>query len=293
VKANKVKIEKTNCKQTQQRQCTLCQSQACEVGLRRHLKNCDFVSIVRVYKILWGDNVMSDKIVLYTIPFAGGSSFSYSDWNKYLDRNIELVNLDYSGHGKRMDEDLINSFDEVVDDMLKLIINHVDKSKFMIYGHSMGGMVAYYVSHILQDNFHMNPNCLFIGGCPSPKFFSCDRKKYERNMIIEQMLKDNRIDLEIAESDEFNSIIYPIIENDYNMLCRNFDGIFNELLFNITICLGGLKDDTVDSLGIQDWNNYISRVVYRLVDDAHYFNESSSEVVCNIINKTMRTEIMD
>lgn len=234
---------------------------------------------------------MSDKIILYTIPFAGGSSFSYSSWKKYLDLDIELVNLDYSGHGRRIDERLFNDFDDVVNDILKCIVDHNNKSKFMVYGHSMGGMVAYFVSHILQDKFHMNPNCLFIGGCPSPKFFSRDRKKYEYDEIVNQMLNDNRITPEIVGSSEFNTQIYPIIENDYNMLCRNFDGFFNELLLNTTICLGGLQDNTVDPSGIRDWNNYISRVVYRSVDDEHYFNESSSAIVCDIINKTTRMEI--
>ncbi|MBA2213295.1 thioesterase II family protein [Sellimonas intestinalis] len=228
---------------------------------------------------------MSDKIILYTIPFAGGSSFSYSSWNKYLDSDIELVNLDYSGHGKRMDEKLFDNFDDVVNDILQCIVNHHNKSRFMIYGHSMGGMVAYFVSHILQDKFHMNPDCLFIGGCPSPKFFSRNRKKYQYDEIVDQMIRDNRITPEIAESNEFKTQIYPIIENDYNMICRNFDDFFNELLINITICIAGLQDSTVDSSGIRDWNNYISRVEYRSVDDEHYFNENSSLTVCNIINK--------
>ena len=234
---------------------------------------------------------MSDKIILYTIPFAGGSSFSYSNWRKYLNHDIELVNLDYSGHGMRVNEDLINDFDEVVNDILQCIINHKDNSKFMIYGHSMGGMVAYFVSHILQDKFHMNPDYLFIGGCPSPKFFSRDRKKYSYDEIVEQMIQDKRITQELADSSEFNTQIYPIIENDYNMLIRNFDGVFKDALANTTVCLSGLQDNVVESSDICDWSNYILRVVYRSIDDEHYFNESSSLQVCDIINKIVCTEI--
>lgn len=231
---------------------------------------------------------MSDKFVLYTIPFAGGSSFSYSSWNKYLDPDIELINLDYSGHGRRMEEELLNNFDDVVNDILKHIVYHKNNDKFMIYGHSMGGMIAYFVSHILQDKFHMNPKYLFIGGCPSPKIFSRNRKKYTHDEIVDQMLDDKRITLDIAGSDEFNSQIYPIIENDYNMLCRNFDGFFNEVLTNTTICLYGLQDSTVDYSDIRDWNNYISRIAYRSIDDEHYFNENSAMAVCNIINNMVR-----
>ena len=155
----------------------------------------------------------------------------------------------------------------------------------------MGGMVAYFVSHILQDKFHMNPDHLFIGGCPSPKYFSRDRKKYIYDEIVDQMIQDNRITQELAASSEFNTQIYPIIENDYNMLIRNFDGVFKDPLSNTTVCISGLQDTVVESSDICDWSNYISRVVYRSIDDEHYFNESSASQVCDIINRIVCTEI--
>ena len=75
---------------------------------------------------------MSKKFVLYTIPFAGGSSLSYAGWNKYLSSDIELMNLDYSGHGKRIGEGLISNFDDVVSDILNQIKDSLNNRKFLI-----------------------------------------------------------------------------------------------------------------------------------------------------------------
>lgn len=234
---------------------------------------------------------MSKKFVLYTIPFAGGSSFSYASWKKYLSPDIELVNLDYSGHGKRIGEGLISNFDDVVSDILIQIKNSVNNHKFLIYGHSMGGMVAYYVSHILQEKFHIIPEILFIGACPSPNNFSRHRKKYTYDEIVNQMFDDNRITSEIIQNEEFNKQIYPIIENDYNMLCRQFDTFFDDMLMIRSVCIYGQHDDTVDYNKVREWSKYILKSKYCSVDDGHYFNEKSAKAVCNIINSVVSREL--
>lgn len=119
---------------------------------------------------------MSKKLVLYTIPFAGGSSLSYLGWNKYLNSDIELVNLDYSGHGKRIGEVLISNFDDVVWDILTQIKDSLNNRKFLIYGHSMGGMVAYYISRILQEKFQTIPELCLSGLVLLQNFFHVTEK---------------------------------------------------------------------------------------------------------------------
>ncbi len=234
---------------------------------------------------------MSKKFVLYTIPFAGGSSLSYLGWNKYLNSDIELVNLDYSGHGKRIGEVLISNFDDVVWDILTQIKDSLNNRKFLIYGHSMGGMVAYYTSRILQEKFQTIPELLFIGACSSPQFFFRDRKKYTYDEIVNQMLYDNRITSEIVQTEEFDKQIYPIIENDYNMLCRPFDVFSADMLMCRSVCLYGLRDNTISYDEVQDWSKYILKSEYRSIDDDHYFNENSAKSVCSIINSAVNREM--
>ena len=234
---------------------------------------------------------MSKKFVLYTIPFAGGSSLSYAGWNKYLSSDIELMNLDYSGHGKRIGEGLISNFDDVVCDILNQIKDSLNNRKFLIYGHSMGGMVAYYTSHILQDKFHIIPELTFIGACSSPNNFSRGRKRYTYDEIVNQMLDDNRITPKIVQTEEFNKQIYPIIENDYNMLCRQFDVFSDNMLMSRSVCLYGLRDNTIAFSEVREWSKYILRGEYRSIDDDHYFNENSAKAVCNIINSAVSREM--
>ena len=72
---------------------------------------------------------------LFCFPHAGGSSSIYLKWNNVIENTskMEIIPLEYKGHGYRMDEDFYNDFDEMVGDMLKCVSDKlVQGDPFMI-----------------------------------------------------------------------------------------------------------------------------------------------------------------
>lgn len=234
---------------------------------------------------------MDSKIKLYTLPFAGGSSFSYMQWKKYLSRNIEIISLDYPGHGRRIKYRLSKDFREVVEDIVDQIkCDNLDKAPFVIYGHSMGGMVAYLSSVDLEKYYNLIPEKVIIGACKCPDAFnSCTKEKVNYNIIVKELLDGHRITKEIADTVEFKKNIYPIIENDFEMI-REFDNMqwSKVKIGSELICLYGGMDETVQYSNIVGWKEYTKKTLLcKMINSGHFFLEEKAKEVCDIVNELL------
>src|SRR5690554_5667556 len=105
---------------------------------------------------------------LFGIPHAGGSSIAYKVWEGYLDNGIEFIPLELAGHTLRSREPLSENLDVVVHDLaqsMKKSLN--DNEIYAIYGHSMGGMLAYYVYfHLLNCGYEPPAHLFFSSRWP-------------------------------------------------------------------------------------------------------------------------------
>lgn len=234
---------------------------------------------------------MCSEIKLYTLPFAGGSSFSYMPWKRYLNSGIELKNLDYPGHGRRMKSKLANKLNDLVEDIAKQIKNdNIENAPFAIYGHSLGGMVAYLTTLELLTKHNMCPSKVIIAACKCPdKFANNKKQKVNYDVIIDELLQGNRVTEQIAKSVEFNTNIYPIIENDFQMIndC-NISQIKKQKLNNDIICLYGEEDQTVKYLDILGWKEYTEKnIVSKSFSAGHFFMEDKAKEVCEYINELL------
>ncbi len=80
-------------------------------------------------------------VKLFCFPHAGGSASIYLKWNNVIGDNLklEIIPLEYKGHGVRMDEDFYVDFNEMAEDMLRYTLNKLSPDEpFMLFGHSMG-----------------------------------------------------------------------------------------------------------------------------------------------------------
>lgn len=81
-------------------------------------------------------------------------------------KNIELLPIELAGRGRRIHEDTYISFHEMVDDVYRLMLPHIeDGSSFAVFGHRMGGGIVYEIADKLRD---FNVKHLFISGFRAP-----------------------------------------------------------------------------------------------------------------------------
>ena len=159
---------------------------------------------------------MSRKIKLFCFPFAGGSQYSYTFFNRYLPDFIELVPIDLPGRGTRFSEPLLDNIQAIVDDVFDQIKTQLD-GPFAFYGHSMGTIICYSLTEKLYQNQLDLPVHLFLSGRGGPRFEETDRNWHAlpQKEFHQKLHELGGSPKEVLEEKKLMELIEPILRADF------------------------------------------------------------------------------
>lgn len=106
-------------------------------------------------------SIMRINIQLFCFTYAGGSA-SFFDIIEADLLGIELVKLEYAGHGRRHDEELYQDYDELAKDMFLQMKAKYNGGVYGLFGYSMGSITAVEVlKRIIDEGFPL-PSHVFL-----------------------------------------------------------------------------------------------------------------------------------
>jgi surfactin synthase thioesterase subunit len=101
---------------------------------------------------------------LYCFPHAGGAPGEYARWSDDLP-GVQVSGLQPPGRGARLDEEPFVRMPPLVD----AVLEHVTfREPFVLFGHSLGALVAFEVARTLHTRGHQPPERLVVSSCPAP-----------------------------------------------------------------------------------------------------------------------------
>lgn len=214
------------------------------------------------------------KINLYCLPYAGSSSIIYEKWVDYLSPSIELRPIELAGRGSRIDEPFYDDIMEAVEDVYQKILSDTANYPFAIFGHSMGGIIAY----LLAKRFHMDGDTrikhIFVSGRRPPHKIILDRDKIhlmDDYDFIKKLFDLGGTPKELLQYPEFKTIFMPMIRNDFR-LSENYFLLEVDAPVNIDItCYFGENDELTNDR-IDEWFGYTSeKYSSRYYMGGHFF----------------------
>ena len=104
---------------------------------------------------------------MFCFPFAGGGATAYHRWSKRVLVGIEVARIQLPGREARLREPLYTRLDSLVDTLAEELIPWVD-GPFVLYGHSMGALLAFELARKLRKGYRLLPEHLFVGGYRGP-----------------------------------------------------------------------------------------------------------------------------
>ena len=225
---------------------------------------------------------------LFIFPYAGGSPAAFGKWTA---GNIETHIAHYPGRGSRFNEPAIKRLDVLVENLSREIQPLLDKP-FALFGHSMGGLVAFELARSLRRLSLPRPTRLFISACAAPQFPDPNPPIHALpdDEFLEALKKFNGISAEILNQPEALALLLPILRADFEAVeTYRFDS--NEPPLDIPItAFGGLDDERLSREGLEGWASRAeSRFEAHFFPGGHFFiNDAKEEIMQSIAAEIIR-----
>ncbi|GGO54759.1 MULTISPECIES: thioesterase II family protein [Streptomyces] len=108
---------------------------------------------------------------LVCLSFAGGGTVSFRPWARLLPIDVELRTLCYPGREFRFGDEITGGWEGFVADCADAVATEV-RSPYVLYGHSMGALLAYETARLLQERGAEGPESLVLSGHIAPQHWT-------------------------------------------------------------------------------------------------------------------------
>lgn len=109
----------------------------------------------------------SPRLHLFCLPYAGGAGSLFRDWFDLVPADIDLCPIQLPGREARFTEPAIDDPRALMVALHQAIRPWLDRP-FVLFGYSMGALVAHALAQHLQDTGGPLPERLVLAACSSP-----------------------------------------------------------------------------------------------------------------------------
>lgn len=231
-----------------------------------------------------------NRIKLFCFPYAGGSANIYHQWAPFLGDEIELRPVELAGRGRRIGESLYNDLNDALEDVFGLIHQEIRESPYMLFGHSMGAMIAYELAQKIRQQGLPDPVHLFFSGKGALHVERTDEQKY--HLLDEKTFKKEVIKLggtspEFFEHPELLQLFLPLLKNDFK-IAETYKPIrsIQEFHQDITVLLG--RDDDLNQTQCEEWVKHTAQSCYfHYFEGGHFFINNKTQEIVRIIHDVL------
>ena len=212
------------------------------------------------------------KLRLFCLPFAGGNANAFRDWDKLLPDTVELNAVEIPGRGHRLGEPLIKQIEPLVKAIAQGIKAYLDRP-FVFFGHSMGALLGFELTHYLKQQFNVQPAHLFLSGRGAPD--AIDREEPIHNLpdreFVDKIKEYNGTPKEVLEHEELMEIMIPILRSDFQV-CETYVYKQKPKLDMPLTVFGGLNDSSAPQIDLQAWANFtVGPFALRMFPGDHFY----------------------
>ncbi|MEM9918143.1 MAG: alpha/beta fold hydrolase [Bacteroidota bacterium] len=224
---------------------------------------------------------------LFLLHFAGGNGYSFQFLLPEINTFFETHVLELPGRGRRIEEPLLYSKPDALQDVFRQIKEKRNGSPYLIYGHSMGaslGLLLTSEMEKLQDP----PVCFIPTGNAGPGVSrKKDRYKMPQEAFIAELKILGGVPDEVFENKEIFDFFEPVLRADFEIVEKEFEYPKGFTLHTPIIALMG--SDEEDSDKIENWKNYThNRFQSQLLKGDHFFIHRHKQTLASMLKNAYR-----
>ena len=238
---------------------------------------------IKVFKKL--NKVKSDRQLVF-FPYLGGHADSFSGLADMIGGDIEIWSFNLPGHGIDTKHELLQDINSVMDLCLQEI-NKILKKNCIFFGHSMGGIIAYFLT---QSIFSTEKNLeksitLILSACSTPaEFYGLNTSHLSDKELLEKLTTFDNIFDEILYERSLRDYFLPIFRADFKIL--ESSSLCDIFPLDVPVYfLWGENDKIVTLDSVIKWSRYFSTEINLLpIKNApHMFLHTQPRVIAQLI----------
>jgi surfactin synthase thioesterase subunit len=232
---------------------------------------------------------MEKKISLICIPFAGGNKYSYRPLFSESSEIFNATTLEYPGRGTRIFEELTSDIEALVNDLFKQLKPILNKGNYALYGHSLGGLLAYLLAVKIRENKAELPKHIFVTGASGPSAPSRLTKKfhlYPQKEFIDEIIILGGMPDEILQDNAMLEFLEPILRNDFKVSETYVHQAAEPLNIPFTVITGIDEDLTAEEVLLWQKES-ISAVDFKQLEGDHFFIMQHKAFIINAISEKL------
>ncbi len=223
---------------------------------------------------------------LILFPYLGGHADSFSVLANSIREEIEIWSSNLPGHGRCTQGELLEDINSVVNLYVKKI-QKICKPNCIYFGHSMGGIIAYFLAqHILsaEDNL-VKPAAIILSACRTPAEFNrLNVPKLADGDLLAKLINYGGMSDEILKERSLLDYLMPIFRADFKIL--ESSSLCSVSPLNIPVYfLWGENDKIVPIESVIKWSKYFSSEInlFPIRNVAHMFTQNQLKEVTHLI----------
>lgn len=227
---------------------------------------------------------------LICLPYAGGAASVYRGWQDMAPSYVQVCPIELPGRGTRMLEKPFLRMTPLVRELAHSIDSISDRP-FAIFGHSMGGLIAFELARALRRQGRRQADHLFISATAAPG------TPRTRPMIHGATIEDVKKELKalngtpqvLLDNAELMNLMLPTLQADFSVL-ETYDYSDEPPLPVPMTVFGGSADSVVPAAALVGWRRQAGRGCrLQFFRGDHFFLHTAAagliEAICHALDQ--------
>jgi surfactin synthase thioesterase subunit len=219
----------------------------------------------------------TDRPRLFCFHHAGGGASTFAGWRAALAPHLDVFPVQLPGREGRVTEPPFRDLDALVADLDVHIGPFLDVP-FLFYGHSMGALVAYRLTHHRAGTGRSTPDTLVVGGYPPP-----DQGPPLRSGTTELTAVLDGVTGRLGRFPRWANAARELLEHDIALVDSHQPARLPPLPVPIHV-LTGSTDPLMSPTDALGWARHTSAVCrVHVVPGGHFFTSDSPDLVHTLV----------
>lgn len=231
---------------------------------------------------------MNEKSFLICFPYAGGDSTAFEKLKEALAPDIQVIGMEYPGHGTRFREKLPETWDELLTDMSARLRGLEVEGHVSLLGYSMGSLVSYEL--IRRGVLPWKVENVFLLSHSAPHMTLVDPiwttgDDFEIVTRMQSLGGFQRINKEIVNSKYFQLKYMKPLKADYFLLQNYQAGEHGQENIPANVYYSELDHSVCN---VEAWREYFSEVTFQKKGTDHFILKDHYEDIARMIKAQMK-----